>query len=194
MEQGVLTLLQVAGVGSLQPNTVLVGWSEDAFKQKVFGRAILRILQLKRNLIVFAEPDLPPSQLEPRIDIWWRAAENGSFMLTMAHLLQASDRWGDYPIRVLRIIDDEAGREQTDTAMTQLLRDARIEAEIEIIVSAEPPPAVIARTSRLSEICFFGMALRTAPEEGNPLEGYAGLVGALQGNVFVAKSWHDMEL
>jgi hypothetical protein len=50
LEHGVSTLLQVAGVGSLEPNTVMIGWSNDVLQRAVFVRTVHHILALKRNL------------------------------------------------------------------------------------------------------------------------------------------------
>ena len=193
LEHGVSTLLQVAGVGPLEPNTVMIGWSDDALRQAVFVRTVHRILELKRNLLVFVEAEVPVAQLEKRIDIWWRAKENGSLMLTLAHLINDAPRYRDHPVRVLRIIENEAGREQTDAAMRQLLVDARINARVEIIVSREAPLSIISGKSELSAVCFLGLALSALEEQENPLASFAPLVAALKGNVFITKSWHDLQ-
>jgi len=193
-EHGVSTLTQVTGVGPLQPNTVLMGWSDDAVKQAVFGRSVRRILQLQKNLIVFSETDLEPEQLRKRIDVWWRAKENGSLMLTLAHLLQASREYRDHKLRVIRIISEEAGRTQADSAMKELLNNARIDAECNILVSKDPPLAVIGTHSDRSDVCFVGISLRTEDDQVSPLDAYIPLISALRGNVFLTKSWHDLEL
>lgn len=193
LEHGVSTLLQVAGIGPLVPNTVMIGWSDDELRRAVFVRTVHRILELKRNLLVFCEAELPPENLDNHIDIWWRAKENGSLMLTMAHLLNDAPRYGDHQIRLLRIIENEAGREQTAEAMRQVIIDARIDAEVEIIVSKEAPLSVISRTSELSSICFIGLAVRALAEQDNPLESFSVLVSELKGNIFITKSWHDLE-
>lgn len=73
-----------------------------------------RVPELKRNLLVFEEAELPVAQLERRIDIWWRAKENGSLMLTLAHLIQDAPRYREHSIRVLRIIEDEATKSWHD--------------------------------------------------------------------------------
>lgn len=194
LEHGVSTLLQVAGVGSLQPNTVVIGWSDDVLRQPVFARAVRRILELHRNLVVFEEAHLPPAKLDPRIDVWWRARENGSLMLLLAHLLQDSPRLRDHTIRVLRVIEDEAGRQQTDEAMRKLVMDARIEAEVEVLVSRDSPLPIIAQKSERSAVVFLGLSVRGLAETENPLGNLAPLVATLGGNVFITKSWHDLEL
>jgi hypothetical protein len=172
----------------------MIGWSDDALQRAVFVRTLQRVLELKRNLLVFEEAELPVAQLERRMDIWWRAKENGSLMLTLAHLIQDAPRYREHSIRVLRIIEDEAGRQPTEDAMRQLLSDARINAEVEVYVSRESPMALIARVSGMSAVCFVGLSVRTLAEQENPLASFTSLVAALKGNLFITKSWHDLEL
>jgi amino acid transporter len=193
-EEGAITLLQVTGVGTLQPNTVLMGWSDDAVKQAAFGRTVRRILELERNLLIYSEAKSSEDDLRPRIDVWWRARENGSLMLTLAHLLRSSGRWRDHSLRVLRIIPEEAGREKTEAAMQSMIQSSRIPAECKIIVSATTPLTVIAAYSTRSEVCFIGMTVQ--PQEGSDqlLARYVPLVSTLKGHVFLTKSWHDLEL
>jgi len=193
-EEGAITLLQVTGVGSLQPNTVLMGWSDDAVKQAAFGRTVRRILELERNLLIYSEAETTENDLRPRIDVWWRARENGSLMLTLAHLLRSSGRWSDHALRVLRIVPDEAGREKTEAAMQTMIQSSRISAECKIIVSATTPLTVIAAYSTRSEVCFIGMTVQSQEGSDQLLARYEPLVSMLKGHVFLTKSWHDLEL
>ena len=191
-EHGVSTLLQVVGVGALEPNTVLMGWSEDAMREKEFLGSIRRILELERNLLIFAEAELPSYQLEPVIDVWWRARANGSFMLTLAHLWQQESAGKPFRLRVRRIVETEAGRAETEAAMKELVRATRFEAEIEIVVDSAPPFEVIARESAKSALVFVGVALEVPGEDSNPLAPLKPLVAALKGEIILAKSWQDL--
>lgn len=191
-EAGVSTLLQVAGVGALEPNTVLIGWSEDALREREFLGAVRRILELERNLLIFAEAELPGYELEPVIDVWWRAKNNGSFMLTLAHLWQEGSIGKRYRLRVRRIIDSEAGRFKIEAAMQEMVRQTRYEAEIDIVVADGPPFEVIARKSERSALCFVGMNLEASGNLANPVASMKPLVAALKGEVVLAKSWLDL--
>lgn len=192
-EHGVAALLQVAGLGHFQPNTVLVGWSEDAFRQATFASAIRRILEMQKNLVVFEAAE-PNAQLVNRFDVWWYAKDNGSLMLTMAHLLKSNSRWRDHVIRVLRIIPDEAGVERAEAGTREMIADFRIATEVRVIVSTEPVLDVIARVSERSAVCFAGVAVERNGSQENPLATYANLVTKLRGNVLLTKSWHDLGL
>jgi hypothetical protein len=192
-EQGVSTLLQVAGVGALEPNTVLIGWSEDALREREFTGAVRRILELERNLLIFAEAELPQRELNPVIDVWWRAKNNGSFMLTLAHLWKEGAIGREYRLRVRRIVASEEGRVEIERAMQEMVKKTRYEAEIDIVVAKEPPLDVIARESEKSALCFVGVNLdATSAGESNPFAGLKPLVASLKGEVVLAKSWLDL--
>ncbi len=192
-EHGVSMLLQVVGVGALEPNTVLVGWSDDELKRSHFTAAVRRILGLRRNLLVYAGPKLPPHHLAPVIDVWWRARINGGFMLTLAHLLLEGSgaRMREHRIRVRSIVADEAARAPTEAVLRASLEELRIRAEVEVLVSATPPLEVIARASELSDVAFIGLALEEEDPVEHPLATYEPLVARLKGTTLLSKNWHD---
>jgi hypothetical protein len=192
-ESGVLTLLQVAGLGEFRPNTVLVGWSEDGFRQADFGRAIRRVLELEKNLLVFSATK-STTPLNRVIDVWWYAKDNGSLMLTLAYLLRSTLPWNRHKIRILRIISDPAGIEKAKQGTQGLIENFNIGAEVQVIVSQDPPLEVIARTSKRSELCFLGLSAASLEDSQSPLTRYAPLVSELEGNVVLTKSWHDLRL
>ncbi len=61
-----------------------------------------------------------------------------------------------------------------------------------VLVSDDKPLDVIAKTSAYSSVSFVGLAV--GKEDTHPLDQYAELIGALRGNVLLAKSWHDLDL
>ncbi|NUN48866.1 MAG: hypothetical protein HUU15_08580 [Candidatus Brocadiae bacterium] len=192
--KGVTTMLQTTGVGSFQPDTVLVGWSDDLVKRATFGRAVRRVLEMQRNLLVHEAPEPGEKKnLRPTIDVWWYSRDNGSFMLTLAYLLRLRSEWSEHQLRVLRIIRDADGIEEARTGMAAIMVEQRVGAEVQIIVSTEPPLDVIGRTSEHSAVCFVGMAVKSIADSENPMGVYEALVAKLKGNVFLAKSWHDLQ-
>lgn len=192
-EHGVATLLQATGIGEFEPNTVMVGWNDDVMKREGFAGAIRRILETERNLVVFASADDPLETLDRVVDVWWYARENGSFMVTLAYLLQSEPAWQDYKIRVLRVIQDEAGVAEATTGTRDTISELRIDADVQIIVSNSPPLDVIAETSERSAVCFIGLAISSVDSDGDPLARYSTVIGRLKGNVFLSKSWQDLK-
>ncbi len=193
-EHGVLTLLQVGGIGQFEPNTVIAGWSENTLKEAGFAQAVRRILQLQKNLLILreAQEDAP---LQPVIDIWWYAKDNGSLMLTLAYLLKVGSlRWRDHTIRVRRIITDPAGVAKAEEGTREMIAGFRVRADIEILVSEEPALRVIARESKRAAVTFVGVAIETITDDKPLLERYAPLVSEMKGNIVITKSWHDLNL
>ena len=193
-EQGVTSLLQGAGLGNLQPNTLMIEWGSGWLRDNDFPHTVHQALEMETNLIVYSKAKRPEAQLYSVIDVWWSARANGSMMITLAHLMQSNRDWRESKIRILRIIRDESGRESAEEGMAELLKDSRIEVEPVIVVSAEAPLKAIARESKLSAATFVGVSVRTLEEEAGPLSSYDPLVSEMQGHVFLAKNWHDLEL
>ncbi len=192
-ESGVLTLLQVTGLGEFEPNTVLIGWSEDAIKRDGFLGSLRRILGLKRNLLVYAEADdEDDTTLDRCIDVWWYDKTNASFMLTLAYLIQSNRKWENHKIRVRKIIRDEDGIDAAREGLIQQLAEYRIPAEADVIASTDPPLEVIARLSERSAVTFVGLR-EPDPDDPNPLEGYEILIQRLLGDVLLCKSWHVLK-
>ncbi|MBK1878172.1 amino acid permease [Pelagicoccus mobilis] len=193
-EQGVTSLLQGAGLGNLQPNTLMIEWGSGWLRDHDFPHTVHQALEMEANLIVYSKAKEPDSHLYSVIDVWWSARANGSMMITLAHLLQSNQAWQESRIRILRIIRDEGGREAAEAGMAELLKDSRIEVEPVIVVSKDPPLESIARESARSAVTFVGVSVRTLEEEAGPLSSYAPLVDSVQGHLFLTKNWHDLEL
>ncbi len=186
---GMESLVQTHGLGALRPNTVLLGWPNHAEKIVPFSTTLRSIHALERSVIAmrFNEPAL---ELDHRtvplgtIDVWWRGNQNGELMLLLAHLLAQNQRWRSRPIRLLRMIENEAGREEVLNHLEGLIDNARIIATPHVVVS-ENAVAAIQTTSRSAAIVFMGMAI---PEEGEGEEFHkrmTDLAGDLARVVFV---------
>ncbi len=186
---GMESLVQTHGLGALRPNTVLLGWPNNADKIVPFSTTLRSIHALERSVIAmrFNEPAL---EVDPRtvplgtIDVWWRGNQNGELMLLLAHLLAQNQRWRSRPIRLLRMIENEAGRDEVLNHLAGLIDNARIVATPHVVVS-ENAVAAIQATSRSAAIVFMGMAI---PEEGEGEEFHqrmTDLAGDLARVVFV---------
>ena len=193
-EQGVTTLLQATGLGKLQPNTLLIEWGSGWLRDKEFARTVRQALEMEKNLLVYAKAEVEDEALYPVIDVWWSARANGSMMLTLAYLMQHNRRWRDARIRILRIIRNEGGKQAALESMEELAEEARIEAELEVLVSQDRPLDIICKESERSAVAFVGVSVRTLEEAAGPLSSYRPLVEAVKGHLFLTKNWHDLEL
>jgi len=134
-------LIQGLGIGSLEPNTVLLGWphnwraanhSEDA---DILVETICECTAMQKAMIVCMNLNKFPSSKETVqgfIDVWW-IVHDGGLLLLVAHLLQRHRTWVGCALRVHTIVT------QADTAVVQerlehLLREFRIDvAEVHVV-------------------------------------------------------------
>jgi len=186
---GMESLVQIHGLGALRPNTVMIGWPTDPKKAAAFLATLGSITSLERSVVAmrFNEPALEAdSRVVPlgTIDVWWRGHQNGELMLLLAHLLAQNQEWRSRPIRLLRMIENEAGREEVKKHLEGLIEQSRINATPHVVVSENPAEA-IQRTSRSAAIVFLGLAV---PDEEHADEFYhrmSELSGNLSRVVFV---------
>ncbi|MGD8513079.1 MAG: amino acid permease [Deltaproteobacteria bacterium] len=162
LDEGITALLQGYPIGPLRPNTVLMGWTSDAERTASFVQHMNSVRLLSMSLILLRDKGLPRLRTNRRIDIWWRGRENGSLMVLLAHLLTLNWDWMDSKIRLLRLVQDEAGREPSAKALRQLVDDARLNAQVSVLVSKAPFIEVIQRHSGDATVVFLGF---NVPEE-----------------------------
>ena len=139
-EQGVDMLVQAAGIGPLQTNTILFGWLSKETSKKphirktLYEKRLKRIFKQGRNIIVLdAKEDrwqemLSHPETERRIDVWWWDDATGRLMLLLAHLIIRSKDWDKARIRVLSAERKADARRPVENLKT-FLDDVRIDAE-----------------------------------------------------------------
>lgn len=186
---GMESLVQTHGLGALRPNTVIVGWPSSSKKSAKFAQNLRSITSLERSIISmrFSSNALEAdSRFVPRgtIDVWWRGNQNGELMLLLAHLLAQNPLWRTRPIRLMRTIENEAGRDEVLKHLESLIEASRIRATPHVVVT-ENAQQGIQNSSRKAAIVFMGMA---EPNENRAEEFYermSDLAGDLKRVVFV---------
>lgn len=166
LSDGIESLVQCQGLGALRPNTLLLGWPNDADRGPAFAATLRTVAGLGRSIIAIRftnEADDPWQAPAGTIDVWWRGRQNGELMLLLAHLLSKNDPWRSRPVRLLRVIDNEAGSAEVRQHLRDLIDGSRIRARAEVVVTTHPR-AAIQRTSRNAAIVLLGFE---PPEEGD---------------------------
>jgi amino acid transporter len=157
-DEGIRTLAQAHSIGPLKPNTVLFGWPRSAERAEVMFRNLWSIAAMGKSVVIVADKGLPSeARHRQRIDIWWRGRQNGSLMGTLAHLLSQNWEWRNSHIRILRVIQDAAGRDSSRQAVRQLVEATRIRAVPRVIVSTEPFAEVFRSHSAKADVIFLGI-------------------------------------
>ncbi len=156
LDEGLDALLQGQSVGPLRPNIVMMGWPSDPDWIESFVSHLASGRLLGMSVVVVRDKGLPSEGGARRIDVWWRGLENGSLMVLLAHLLTQNWGWTEAEIRLLRVIDDEAGRVPSTQALQDLLLQARVEADVQVLVSQKPFHEVLQRHSSDASVVLLG--------------------------------------
>ena len=111
-EEGILSLIQTAGLGALQPNSVLASWPFSWVLNKEarvrFIKCIQACAMFEKVLIIAKEGHKFPENFGKRmhgpLDIWW-VVSDGGIMLLLPWLLKRHDVWQKCKLRLFAIID-----------------------------------------------------------------------------------------
>jgi len=111
-----------------------------------------------------------------RIDIWWRGMKNGGLMVILAHLMTRNWEWANTEIRLLRLIENEAGRDSTKQDLEQLRIEARLEASVTVIVSDRPFPEIFRSHSHDADCIFMGFEVPPLGREASWYQQYQNMI------------------
>jgi len=137
LEDGISMLLQATAIGPIRPNLALFGWSGKMERHWTYIKELRAASALGMSLAIIETRGLPVSDESKRIDIWWRGQKNGALMLLLAFLISENWEWANTKIRILRVVENEVGKEPAANALLELLSLARVAGEVRIVVSAE---------------------------------------------------------
>ena len=164
---GMKTLISGYGFGPLEPNTIVIGESEQPQHQLPFAELVRRVHSLDRNLVLVRDV-APPEELptRPRIDLWWSGQNlNIGLMLALAHQLTKGGRWEQARIVMKRLIRDESERKEVQNFLLELQKEHRLNLEVEILIQAEPNPfELICSSSKDASLVLMGMK-HPSPDE-----------------------------
>jgi amino acid transporter len=185
---GLVAFLQSYSIGGLRPNTVLTSMprSEDPAARERWLRTIELLATFDLNLVALKPGDMAPERKRRTIDLWWRGEKNGSLMALFAYLMTLHRLWSNARLRFLRIVQDKTEERESWRHLMALREATRINASIEVIVSDEPAPEVIAsRSGPVADVVLLGMAAATGDEVRAYLDKIDGLLQRLPTTVLV---------
>ncbi len=179
---GIEALVQCQGLGSLRPNVVLLGCPLTADRMRVFGSLLRSLQSLGKSAVVLRRTDEPADDWAApvgTIDVWWRGRANGELMVLLSHLILNHPLWQGRRLRLLRVVDSDAGIEEVRSHLDRLLRDARIQGSTKVVVSNDAASA-IQTTSRDAAFVFLGIQPPDVGFENEFFTRVELLVGRLQ--------------
>jgi hypothetical protein len=150
-------VLQSFSIGPIKPNVVLLGWPREPGRLAPYFAHLRTIIDLEKSAVIYIDRRTDADGRRGRIDVWWRGRKNGSLMVTLAHLIMLNRDWRRTRLRLLRQVRQECDVAQARTELETILQQARIDASVEIPVSAAPFGEVLHRYSADAELLVLGL-------------------------------------
>ena len=169
LNSGILNVSKGHGIAGLKTNTIMFGWSVS-LSDNVNQLRILRSLsQMGKNIVVakFNDHENWKVSNHQNIDIWWGGADNnGDLMMILAYMLTLNPEWQHARINIREVIDHPGQQSGISEAITRSLKEARIEADIEVIIKkGRSFPEILKAYSSDSDIVMLGLKYTEKGEE-----------------------------
>jgi len=180
-------LVETYGLGTLVPNTILLGDTKVDEHRGPYCRMVEKFYFSKRNVLIVRDDEVRGLGDRKRIDLWWGGLQgNGALMLILAYLLQGSLMWGDARVCLKMVVPDEEAAVGARKNLAAMAEKTRTGAEPQVLASnGRPFFDILQESSRDADLVFMGIA---RPEAGGFEEYYAELranTAGLPSTVFV---------
>jgi amino acid transporter len=163
---GTELLVAAYGLGSLVPNTVLLGDSESDEHRPRYCSMVEHLWRSRRNVVIVRDADRVGFGDRKRVDIWWGGLQgNGALLMILGHLLKTSLAWREAVVRLKMVVPTEAAAEDARRNLADMMEQARTQLELSVLVSEDKPALeLLHESSRSADLILLGMA---APDQGD---------------------------
>ena len=176
---GAVAVAQAHGIGRLESNTVVLGWSRTEGGRAMQMRLLQDLADLEKS-VLFLHVD-PEAGFRRRrtVDVWWGGrGGNGDLMLLLAYLTVRHRDWSRAQVRVLRMVGRPEAIDGVRADTEALLEAVRVEAEVTVVLREDadrPFTDVLAAHSHDTDLTVLGMQRPDGDDYG---EGLNALVEA----------------
>ncbi len=177
---GAVAVAQAHGIGRLEANTVMMGWSRTPPGRGLLLRVLRDLADLHKS-VLFLHVDGEENFGEHRvINVWWGGrGGNGDLMLLLAHLVTLHRDWSDATIRVIRMVGREQAVEPVRAETLRLLEAVRVDADVDVLLREDRDFIDILREeSRTADLTVLGMQRPDASGAETYGDGLQALVEA----------------
>lgn len=169
LNQGILNISKGHGIAGFKTNTIMFGWSDDKQSNINQLKVIRALSRIGKNIVMakFNDHENWKVKKHQTIDVWWSgAANNGDLMLILAYMLKLNPEWKHADIRIREVIDEAVQKRTFADTIKHSLKDARIEAKVDVIVKGDRSfPDILFEYSSEADIVMLGLKLTQEGEE-----------------------------
>jgi hypothetical protein len=188
-ETGVLDIAQASGVGELQANTVMFGWSKRRDRLASQLRLMRALANAGKSTIISRIQWAHEPGQEKRIDLWWGGLQNnGDLMLLLAHLLRLNPEWTGSRLTLRSIARSTAERDSQHAGLAEMLAETRIEADTEVLYEPDADRDVadiMQDRSAHADVVFLGLMLPPYGDEVRYADRLEQLAAGFRTTIFV---------
>jgi amino acid transporter len=188
-ETGVLDIAQATGVGELQANTVMFGWSKRRERLASQLRLMRALTNAGKSTVISRINWAHEPGQEKRIDLWWGGLQNnGDLMLLLAHLLRLNPEWNDARLTIRSIARSEPERDSQHAGLAELLAETRIDAVTEVLYepdSSRDVAEIMHALSSRADVVFLGLMIPSYGDEMRYAERLEHLASGFRTTIFV---------
>ena len=159
LQDGVRTLLRGTAYTPIRPNILACGWTATSEKLSDYLAFLREATMLNINQVIIHDGGNPIPEKAKRIDLWWRGHENGPLMMLLAYLLMHSLEYCNSRLIVKRFMRNNEGYTEAENELKQLIEEARMDAEIEVVVSESSFAETLHKSSSDACCVFLGFEL-----------------------------------
>lgn len=167
--QGLVTVTQSYGIGSLGANSVLLGWLSKSARVDAYFQMLRDLSGLEKSLLLMNYDENRRFGHRKDIHIWWGGLQaNGGLMLLLAYLTISYHRWRQARVTILTVVDSEQAKEQAEQRLTGLFSSARLEACPKVILrEGKSIRSLMSEHSGGADLAILGLRL---PDEGEDVQ------------------------
>jgi amino acid transporter len=187
-EKAVIDVSQANGIAGLQSNTVMFGWPKKRERLESQLRMIRALSNSGKSTVIARINWAHEPGQQKRIDLWWGGLQNnGDLMLLLAYLLTLNHEWNDAKIVIRSIARNETEQSSQRAALANLIPEARIHAETEIILKPDDKSIteIIHAHSRGAEVVLLGLMEPPPGAESEYADRLTEMVRGLRTAIFV---------
>ena len=159
-KKGMYTVAASHGIAGLKTNTVVFGWSLNQKGKREELETIEEIAKLNKNILLLHFNKSFSEIRDKRIDIWWGGRDfNGDLMLLLSHLIRINSNWQKTTINIFSLTKSEAEKKRSERHINQSIKEARIEANVELILRKNHNfISILHQKSAEADMVFIGLS------------------------------------
>lgn len=133
---GAIQMVNAYGLGSLMPNTILLGDTEVEDHHVSYSHMISHFFKSKRNVVILQNNFMLNYTDKKTVDLWWGGLKgNGGLMMILGYLMKNSPHWQQIEICIKMVVPTEDAAKGAKSNLTNLLTDMRVGFNTQVIVS-----------------------------------------------------------